>query len=382
MAFKFVNQFPHEFLNNEEGPFISLYQPTHRHSPANRQDPIVYKNLIKKIEDSLKQGFTKREIEPIMKPFYELADDKPFWNHTLDGLAILANKNGGIIYQLQRPVKELAVVADSFHIKPLIRIFQSADRYQVLGLNRNQFTIYEGDRYGLAEVRLTKGTPTTITEILGDEYNEKYFTSGTYAGPSGVGAFHGHGGKKEEQDKIVEKFFRQVDKYVTESISKESKLPLMLVALDEYHTIFQNISRNPYLQKNRIIIDYTVLTPDKLNEIAWSEMEQVYLDKTKELVESFQIAQSKHMASDDIAQVVRAAWEKRVGTLLIEADRIITGAIDPEKGQLLEGDLDHHEFDDVLDDLAELVLRNKGNVVILPKERMPVTTGVAATYIY
>ena len=156
----------------------------------------------------------------------------------------------------------------------------------------------------------------------------------------------------------------------------------MMVALDEYHTIFQNISRNPYLQKNRIIIDYTVLTPEKLNEIAWKEMEQVYLNKTKELVESFRIAQSKLMASDDIAQVTRAAWEKRIGTLLIEADRIIPGTIDLEKGQLIEGDLDHPEFDDLLDDLAELVIRNKGTVVIIPKERMPVTTGVAATYIY
>jgi len=39
---------------------------------------------------------------------------------------------------LQRPVPELAVVAESFHVKPLIRILQSADRYHVLGLNRQQ----------------------------------------------------------------------------------------------------------------------------------------------------------------------------------------------------------------------------------------------------
>ncbi len=382
MKFTIVNDFPNEFLKTQEGPFISLYQPTHRHSPDNLQDPIMYKNLVKKVEESLKEGYSKREIEPIMQPFYELADNKPFWQHAHDGLAILANKDGGIIYLLQRPVAELAVVADSFHIKPLIRIFQSADRYQVLGLNRSKFTIYEGDRYGLSEILFDEDTPTTIEDILGDEYDEKYLTAGTYAGPSGVGVFHGHGGKKENQAKVVEKFFRQVDRYVTEEVSKQSGLPLFLVALDEYHTTFQTISRNPYLQKKRIDIDYTALTTDKLNEIVWKEMEQVYLAKTDKLVESFRSAQAKLMASDDIAQVVRAAWEKRIDTVLIESDRIIPGKIDYETGHMVEGDLNNPGIDDILDDLAEKVIRNGGSVVVLPKERMPATTGVAATYKY
>jgi hypothetical protein len=41
-------------------------------------------------------------------------------------------------YKLHRTVRELAIVADTFHIKPLIRIFPSADRYHVLGLNRHR----------------------------------------------------------------------------------------------------------------------------------------------------------------------------------------------------------------------------------------------------
>ncbi len=380
MPFMIVNNFPNEFLKTQVGPFISLYQPTHRYSPGNQQDPIVYKNLVRTIEESLKQVYSKREIEPMMQSFYELANNKPFWEHAHDGLAILANRDGGIMYILQRPVQELAVVADSFHIKPLIRIFQSADRYQVLGLNRNQFTLYEGDRYGLAKIHLAEGTPTTIEDFLGTEYYEKYFTSGTYAGPSGVGAYHGHDGKKDVQDKIVEKFFRQVDKFVYDEVSKPSGLPLLLVALDEYHSIFQNISNNLYLLKKRINMDYTALTPERLNEIVWEEMEQVYLEKTAKLVDAFQSAQAKFMASGDIAQVARAAWEKRVDAVLIESDRIIPGKINLETGHIIKGDLNNPGFDDLLDDIAEKVMRYGSEVIILPSERMPVTTGIAATY--
>ena len=34
------------------------------------------------------------------------------------------------------------MVDESFHVKPLIRILQSADRYYVLGLNRQQIKLF------------------------------------------------------------------------------------------------------------------------------------------------------------------------------------------------------------------------------------------------
>ncbi len=140
MLYEIVSDFPNEIIYEKEGgPFISLYQPTHRHRPENKQDIIRFKNLAQNIENSLKQKYAEKEISLLMKPFNELAENKLFWNHTTDGLAILASKRKCVVYKLQRPVKELAVVSDSFHIKPLIRTFQSADRYHLLGLNRKIF---------------------------------------------------------------------------------------------------------------------------------------------------------------------------------------------------------------------------------------------------
>jgi hypothetical protein len=42
----------------------------------------------------------------------------------------------------------------------------------------------------------------------------------------------------------------------------------------------------------------------------------------------------------------------------------------------------HPQGDDVLDDLAEMVLRQDGHVLILPDNAMPTDTGVAAIYRY
>jgi hypothetical protein len=127
---------------------------------------------MKMIEDSVLQKYPARNVQPLLTPLRELAADTDFWNHTLDGLAVLVAPKMFRVYRLQRPVPELAVVADSFHTKPLMRILQSADRYQVLGLNRREIKLFEGNRDALDEVELAQGVPQTITEALGEELTE------------------------------------------------------------------------------------------------------------------------------------------------------------------------------------------------------------------
>jgi hypothetical protein len=54
MSYAIAHLFPDEMIFEKGGPFVSLYQPTHRHFPENKQDTIVFKNLVRQIENSLK----------------------------------------------------------------------------------------------------------------------------------------------------------------------------------------------------------------------------------------------------------------------------------------------------------------------------------------
>ena len=115
------------------------------------------------------------------------------------------------------------VVAYSFHIKPLIRIVQSADRYQVLGLNRREVKLFEGNRDALDEIEPAPGVPRTITDALGEELTEPHLTVASYGmGAAGPAMHHGHGAKKDEVDLDAERFFRAVDRAVLEHHSKSS----------------------------------------------------------------------------------------------------------------------------------------------------------------
>jgi hypothetical protein len=94
----------------------------------------------------------------------------------------------------------------------------------------------------------------------------------------------------------------------------------------------------------------------------------------------FEVARSRELGTDDLIQAATNALAGRVGTLLINADRRIPGRIDDLTGEVQLDDSANPHVDDLLDDIAEVVLRNRGQVVVVPAERMPTQTGLAAIY--
>jgi hypothetical protein len=372
-----------ELAVGQLAPCLSLYQPTHRPHPENQQDPVRFRHLVKELEASL-QHHPAGERRAILQPFEALGHDHDFWNHTLDGLAVLGGRDLFRVFRLPRPVAELAVVADSFHTKPLRRFLQSVDRYQVLGLSLSKIRLFEGDRNALDEIELASGVPHTITEALGDELTQPHQSVGSYGGVGGgsTSMHHGHGAKKDEADIDADRFFRAVDCAVLEHHSRPSGLPLILAALPEHHHRFQQVSHNPFLAAQVIPINPDVLAIDELRHCAWQVVEPQYRARLAALANEFEHARSKQLGSDDLTLAAAAAANGRVETLLVEADRQLAGRLDSATGRVEAADLGHPQIDDLLDDLGELVEKRGGRVVVVPAEQMPGRNGLAATYRY
>jgi hypothetical protein len=382
---RFINDALAEICTDHfQQPRLSLYQPTHRHHPENQQDPIRYRGLVKELELLLLEQHPSAEVSSLLEPFEALGRDMEFWNHTLDGLAVFAAPGYFRVVALPRTVQELTVVADSFHTKPLRRILQSADRYQVLGLNLHEIKLYEGDRDTLEEIDLAEGVPRTIAEALGEELTEAHQTVASYGGVGGgsVAMRHGHGGKSDEVDNDADRFFRAVDRGVLETHSRPSGLSLILAALPEHHHLFQEVSHNPFLVSEGIKIHPDSMSLDELRECAWTIFGPLYQARLAALGNDFAISKSKGLGLDDLALIGEAVVAGRVATLLIEADREIVGHIHDGSGNLHLGTIDHLQSDDLLDDLGERVLKLGGEVFVIPAAQMPTDSGAAATCRY
>lgn len=364
-----------------EPPCLSLYQPTHRRHPDNAQDPIRFRNLVKVLEGSLRRKYPSRDIAPLIDPFMALAGDREFWNRSGDGLAVLGAPGWFRVYRLQRPVAELAVVADSFHTKPLMRIVQSADRYQVLGLSRRAFKVYEGNRDALDELPPIPGVPRSVEDLPNRPTGNREGALRTYGrGGSGAVTRHTTDVKQDAMDRATSEFFRMVDQAVLEHHSQPTGQRLILAALPQHHHLFRSISNNPFMIPEALDNYPDDLALDELRERAWQLIQPYYLKRLAGFVEAFGAAAGTGRSADDLADIASAAAAGRVATLLIEADRLIPGRIDVAGNRITSCELDNPEVDDVLDDLGEYVLKSGGEVVIVPGERMPTGTGAAAIY--
>lgn len=373
MNYKIVTEFPNDIFYERGDVCISIYMPTHRYVVGSQKDKILFKNQIQKAEKSLLQKYSKKEVVEILNPLNELLDDFVFWNRTKDGLAIFLNRNEFIIYVLSRDIKELTIVSDNFHIKPLIRVYQSMDKYYVLGVNRERFKLFYGDRYGLNEIEYSEEMPEDIRkqydlEVLDLSKDVEYMFK--------------TGSNRDEISKETAKFLRNVDKYILDFYSKPTQAPLVLVALPQYQGEFRKITNNSFLLTEGINKDFESMEIDKIRNDSWEIVERIYLNETKILVNRFLNNKGKGLASDNIRDIGKKVLNGRVEMLLLESDKLIPGKLNLENGEILEDDLDNVEINDILNDIGELVLENKGKVVVLPKERMPTDTGIAAIYRY
>lgn len=372
-----------ELLNMKEDTHISLYMPTFKTHPENQQDPAKFRELVKELEESLLLKHSLVEVKELLEPFYKLAEDFDFWQHTEKGLAILRTKNFFKIIGLQSPVERLALVADSFHTKPLRKYLQTLQSYQVLSISLKDVHFYEGNRHSLVETKLLPGVPKTIEEALGDQLTEKYLSiSSGGSGAGGTAIHHGHGSKSDEIEKDAERFFTVVSRAVAEHYSEPSGLPLILAALPEHHNLFQKVSNNTHLLSNGIMINPKSISIERLKTLAWEIIEPEYFSSLDKLAEQFNQSKANGIGSDTMEEIGKAAAEGRVDTVLLESDRVIFGKIDRETGALEATESKNDQVDDLLDDIGELVVQKGGKVVIVPVEKMPTFTGIAAIFRY
>ena len=380
-------------LARHDPPCVSIYLPTATSFPDTQQDRIRYRNLVDQAEAGVREYLTPGRVWPLLQRFRELAADDAFWAHRRSGLAVLGSPDAFHVFELNRPVPERLVVATSFHVKPLLRTAQSADRFHVLGLQREEVKLYEGNRDELTLVR-PAGVPWTVGEALGDQSHlqPKDYAShpknGEAKGKSGEPTRHsprgtnpgpGHPAKGDDAKSDAERFFRAVDRAVWEHVSQESGLPLVIAALPEHQAIFRAVSHNPRVVAQGIERNPGSMSAEQLREAAWKCVEPVYRARLEKFVEDFNTAKAREQASGDLSAVARAAHEGRVGVLLVEAERVVPGRLDPNTGDALPAAEDARDVDDLLDDVAEAVLRTKGTVVVVPRDRMPTRTGLAAT---
>jgi hypothetical protein len=377
MTYRIVKNFPQDLPFDKEGPFISIYQTTQVH-PFDKGNIITFKNLMKEALSLIEVQYDKRIVEKFSRPLQEIVSDLDFWLYATQGIAVFVSQEDCIVFRLNQPVENHVYVQNDIVIRPAVATFQNQIHAYVLALTKDYFNVYECDFVSIKKVELPDSIETTIKEVLGDQKTDAFVGFGSTGTRNSTGLFYGQGGKKEEVDLDTEKFFRYVDKTVYEELSKKKPIPLILASVSKNQTVFRKISNNPYLSIEGIALSVDSMSEEQLCEHTREVLQPEKRRRLQALVERGAKALADQRASDLVDDIIHAAVAGQVESLLIDYDKRYLATIDWQSLKIIKNSTNHDT--DIFDEIAKVVLKNRGKVFIIDSAMMPTTTGICAIY--
>lgn len=367
---------------------ISLYMPTHRVGREVQQDPIRLKNLLARVQSQVgAYGLRLPQIKSLLAPAERLLDDAQFWQNQSDGLAVFLSKDNTLIRRLPVRFDELSVIANHFHIKPLLPLLHNHGRFYVLALSKEEIRLFQGDRNALDAVDLGN-LPTNMAEVLWMDDPEKhveFHTSSSSPGRGGLrrAAFHGHGGKSSAEKTNLARYFRRIDKSL-QDLLEERNLPMVLAGVDYLLPIYHEVSTYPGLLVEGLEGNPEMQGSEDLHQAAWELVAPVFKQDRKEAMERFKqlYGQGDGLAATDLSKVVKAALHGQVEVLFVRVEAQRWGQFDPRQGEVVLDDEPSPQNRDLLDLAAVQTYMHAGEVYALPDEGLPEDVDLAAVLRY
>ncbi|MEK7862347.1 MAG: hypothetical protein AAB295_03680 [Chloroflexota bacterium] len=377
-----------ELVGRQAGPCVSIYQPTHRAGPDTRtyaqQDPVRFKNLLREAVQRLTTGgVAAREAEDLLAPARRLLDDPVFWQYQSDGLAVFLAPGVVRTFRVPVPLGELVVVAPSFHVKPLLALLTGDGLFYVLALSQNEVRLLAGTRDHMGVVELP-GAPRSLAEALryDDPERQLQFHTGTPAGRDRRAAmFHGHGTGIDDAKRNILRFFQQVDRALANLI-RGASVPLVLASVDYLMPIYREANTHPSLLDEGIPGNAEGLRSDELHARAWPLVEPHFRRGREEATARYLALKGTGRTSNDVREVLPAAWDGRIDGLFAAVGVRIWGAFAPDTRTIEIGDEAPGQNEDLLNLAAIHTVLNRGTVYAVPPAEMPDETPVAAVLRY
>lgn len=350
---------------------VSIYLPTHQSGAETAQDSIRLKNLVSEAAAELTAtGANVSEVDRLLADVTALQTDALFWAHLGRGLGILVGQDRTHIHRLPDPVDELVVVADRFHLRPLLASVESTREYMVLALSEKRVRLLRGDRFGLEEQPLSE-VPPSMGDALRFDDREPQLHSHS-AGRVGAGrvtaAMHGQGGHKDAHDADVARFLKAVDAGLAHTIPDGSML-LVLAGVDTIVAHFRHLTAYPRIVDGSVSGNADRRSPGQLHEAAWPLVDAVLAGERDRAMAT--VRERRAPIVDDLADVLVAAIQRRVRHLFVAAGVQLWGSFDPDTQQVV-GHAEREPGDhDLLDTAAVATFGHGGNVHVVEANDIP-----------
>jgi hypothetical protein len=363
-----------------KGPCVSVFMPMHRSGPETQQDLIRFKNLIREAEERLiTRGIPAPEARELLESAQKLLQGDLFHQHQSDGLAMFLSPEVFRTYMLPFVFKELVIVTDRFHIRPLLPLLSGDGRYYILALSQNKVRLLQGTHYSVNEVSLAD-VPKNLAETLRDDDSWKELQMHSAISGKGKLSAITHGDEVDRKENI-RRYFRRIDKGLHELV-RDERVPLVLAGVDYLHPIYKEVNTYPHLMEAGVGGNPERLSAKELHAQSWTVVRPYFQKAQDEAVDQYKQFISSGRASNRVRKIILAASHGRIELLFVIPDLQQWGTFDPGTDEIHLHKKEKTGDEDLLEFAAIQTLLNGGTVYLVGAEKMPESDPLAAVFRY
>ncbi|MBU2053831.1 MAG: hypothetical protein KJ936_12820 [Proteobacteria bacterium] len=370
-------------LGKQQGLCVSIFMPTFRSGVEGQQNQIRFRNLLRRAEERLLAGgMRSQEVKEFLEPAQALIGNVLFWRRQSDGLALFRSAGLFRCFCLPEGFDELIAVTDRFHIKPLLPLLSGDRRFYILALSQKEVRLLEGTAHHVQEIKL-ESVPKNLAEALQYDTLEKQvrFRSGSGGGGDRTAMVSGHGADIDDTKENLLKYFRLIDRGLHDLL-KDERAPLVLAGVEYLFPIYREANAYPRLLDGGIGGNPKGISAEVLHGMAMEIVGPYFQKAEREAIAQYRQSSGTGLTSDDIREIVPAAFHGRVGQLFVAAGRQRWGVYNLEKGLVDLHPVMETTSEDLLEIAAIQTFLNGGAVFTLPLEEMPDARDLVAVFRY
>ena len=335
-------------IGKSNGIHLTIYLNRPEHAEALRGE---LERAIRNAEIYLAPALKPSEIDRYLSPVKSLLNDDDFLRGFKGNIGIFRDADSIRLLSLPIRVSSTVVVATTFHVKPLLKWIQHDEEFLIVGVEIEDLVFYTGNQFNLKSISFKEAfEPYTRARRLVNHYGLPPY--------------------REKAGSTLAMQIRKLNAWLSK-IDEKLRPPLYIMGRDNYNML-KNALDYP---ENLMALNPPRYSNRNLKRLCKS-LRQRSLNRTQSKLEKvfreYRRAMLHNKAESNLFRVAHAAASGNISKLVVAENLNLFGKLNWQTGDLvLHRNHQDHEDDDVLDDLAQLVLSTGGEVVVAPLGEIP-----------
>lgn len=277
--------------------------------------------------------------------------------------------------------EEFAEAGTVFNISPLIASISQDTEFYLLALSQKHARLLHCTMTEAIEVPMPPEIPTNLLESTAHETSDHKTSNHVQGGKMGSGHSHagisvnfGSSAEADKKDEYLRHFFNEIDKQL-QSFLADKQLPLIVAGVDYEIALYRKISEYPMLVAGGVTGAPDGLKGPELHERALEVLKAHNESRFERLLAIHERAAGQRVSSD-MTEIVAGARDGKVQYLFVADDAKSRGSFDEATRSILDSG------ENLVNWTMLQTLAHRGDVIELPREKMPKQTDVSAYFRY